>query len=55
MRTSTMWPSTPTPMPKTPIPAGYPGKCPACGEEVRPGDPIVKDDDGEWVHMECDE
>lgn len=33
--------------------AEYESKCPACGELIREGDEIERDDDGEWVHEDC--
>lgn len=32
------------------IPAAYPGFCPVCEEKIEEGDPIVRHEDGDWVH-----
>ena len=34
------------------FPAQYPSTCPICGEQIRPGDPIVRDE-GKYVHDDC--
>lgn len=28
-------------------------KCAACGEWIEEGDPIERNDDGDWVHEHC--
>lgn len=32
--------------------AEYTSRCPACDDEILPGDIIVMEDD-EWIHKEC--
>lgn len=32
--------------------ARYPGRCPACGESIKVGDPIADSEDG-YVHDDC--
>lgn len=33
--------------------AQFRSKCPSCGEWIEEDDPIVRDDDGEWIHEGC--
>lgn len=35
--------------------AQHRSKCAACGEWIEEGDEIVRNDDGDWVHIECDQ
>ncbi len=37
------------------IEAEYRTKCAVCGEWIEPGDEIVRDDDGEWIHADCED
>lgn len=38
-----------------PIEAEFRSKCATCGEWIEEGDLIVKDDDDNWIHKNCDE
>ncbi len=37
------------------IQAEFRSKCATCGEWIEEGDWIVKNDDEEWIHEECNE
>jgi hypothetical protein len=37
------------------IQAEFSSKCAACGNTIDEDDWIVKDEDGNWIHEECDE
>jgi alpha-D-ribose 1-methylphosphonate 5-phosphate C-P lyase len=42
-------------MPRPVVVAEYESKCAACGEWILEGDEIVPDDDGDWIHAECED
>lgn len=33
--------------------AEFRSKCASCGNWIEEGDPITRDDDGEWIHEDC--
>lgn len=35
--------------------AEYQSKCAACGDTISEGDDIVLNDDGDWVHVDCED
>jgi hypothetical protein len=35
--------------------AEFRSKCAACGDWINEGDTIVKNEDDEWIHENCDE
>ena len=35
------------------FPAAYTTECTGCGENIYPGDPITRANDGSYVHEEC--
>jgi len=37
------------------IQAEFTSKCPACGEWIEEDDWIIKNEDDEWIHEECNE
>lgn len=37
------------------VEAQFRSKCAACGEWIEEGDEVVKGEDGEWVHLDCEE
>ena len=36
------------------VEAEFRSKCAACGEWIEEGDEIVFDEDGNWIHEECE-
>jgi hypothetical protein len=41
--------------PNTSMRAKFATTCQACGEQIKPGKEILKDDGGRWVHNYCTE
>lgn len=41
--------------PNTCMKAKFATTCQACGEQIKPGKEILKDDGGRWVHNYCTE
>jgi hypothetical protein len=39
----------------TAIEAEFRSKCAVCGEWIEEGDKIVCDEDGNWIHSDCEE
>lgn len=37
------------------VEAEFESKCPACGDMIVEGDEIVKNEDGDWVHLDCED